>query len=128
MNDVILIPSQGKQPFEVVFYQDSQGRIPVADFLASLDKKTVAKVKRNLSLLEQYGPYLKRPFADKVRGPICELRIRQTRILYAFDQKIIVLLQGFLKKTNRIPENEIAKAERRLTDWVYRRQKGMIVP
>src|SRR3989338_9567079 len=108
MDDVILIPGQGKQPFEVVFYQDSQGRVPVADFLASLDKKTAAKVKRNLSLLEQYGPYLKRPFADKVRGPICELRIRQARILYAFDQKIIVLLQGFLKKTNRIPENEIA--------------------
>jgi hypothetical protein len=47
------------------------------EILDGLDKKSRAKVAANLSLLEEEGPHLKRPYADVVRGKIRELRIRE---------------------------------------------------
>ena len=45
------------------------------NFSYGLDKKTRAKAAAYLSLLEEEGPNLKRPYADVVRGKIRELRI-----------------------------------------------------
>lgn len=57
-----------------------------------------------------------------MRDKIRELRIPygrlQWRILYFFDGRTIVLTQGFLKKTDAVPEAEIARAVRRMNDWL----------
>ena len=63
--------------YNLVFYMTERGDSPVDDFLDGLDKKSRAKVAAHLSLLEEQGPNLKRPYADVVRGKIRELRIRQ---------------------------------------------------
>ena len=58
------------------------------EFLDRLDQRPRAKVAALISLLEEEGPNLKRPFADIVKGKIRELRIHhssnQYRILYFF--------------------------------------------
>lgn len=83
----------------------------------------------HLSLLEDKGPTLKRPYADVVRGKIRELRIHyrsnQYRILYFFklrDQ--IILVHAFSKKTQRLKERDIELAERRMEDWMRRLPAG----
>ena len=88
-----------------------------------LDKKSRAKVAAHLSLLEEQGPDLRRPYADVVRGKIRELRIHlgsnQYRILYFFqlnDQ--IVLVHAFAKKTQQLKKGDIVLAERRMQDWI----------
>jgi phage-related protein len=65
-----------------------------------------------LSLLEEQGPNLKRPYADIVRGKIRELRIhyssRQSRIPYffqMFDQ--IVLVHAFSKKMQQLKKQNM---------------------
>ena len=61
--------------YNLVFYTTDRGDSPIDDFLDELDKKARAKVAAHLSLLEEQGPHLKRPYADIVRGKIRELRI-----------------------------------------------------
>jgi phage-related protein len=90
--------------YNLVFYTTERGDSPVDDFFDSLDKKSRAKVAAHLSILEELGPNLKRPYADVVRGKIRELRIRkssnQYRILYFFELRDqIILVHAFLKKT-----------------------------
>ncbi len=68
--------------YNLIFYTTERGNSPLDDFLDDLDKKARAKVMAHLSLLEEQGPNLKRPYADLVRGKIRELRIRHTSNQY----------------------------------------------
>lgn len=93
--------------YNLILYTTDRGDSPIDEFLDGLDKKSRAKVAAYLSLLEDEGPNLKRPYADVVRGKIRELRIHyssnQYRVLYFFhvrDQ--IVLVHAFSKKTQHI--------------------------
>ncbi len=111
--------------YNLIFYTTERGDSPVDDFLDSLDKKSRAKVAALLSLLEEQGPNLKRPYADVVRGKIRELRIHhssnQYRILFFFQaREQIVLAHAFSKKTQQLKEKDIELAERRMEDWVER--------
>ena len=115
--------------YNLVFYTTERGDSPVDDFLDGLDKKSRAKVAAHLSLMEEQGPHLKRPYADVVRGKIRELRIHQSsnqyRILFFFqacDQ--IVLAHAFSKKTQQLKEKDIELAERRMEDWIRRLATG----
>jgi phage-related protein len=115
--------------YSLVFYTTERGDSPVDDFLDELDKKSRAKVAAHLSLLEEQGPHLKRPYADVVRGKIRELRIRQGsnqyRILYFFQVRDqIVLTHAFSKKTQQLKETDIKLAERRMEDWLRRFSAG----
>jgi phage-related protein len=115
--------------YNLVFYTTERGDSPIDDFLDELDKKSRAKVAAYLSLLEEQGPNLKRPYADGVRGKIRELRIHhssnQYRILYFFQlRKQIVLVHAFSKKTQQLKEKDIELAERRMEDWMRRFPAG----
>ena len=115
--------------YNLIFYTAERGDSPLDDFLDGLDKKSRAKVAAYLSLLEEQGPNLKRPYADIVRGKIRELRIdhssNQYRILYFFqilDQ--IVLVHAFSKKTKQLKKKDIDVAEKRMEDWIRRFPTG----
>jgi hypothetical protein len=59
--------------YRILFYTTERSDSPLDDFLDGLDKKSRAKVAAHISLLEEYGPHLKRPYADVVRGKFREL-------------------------------------------------------
>ncbi|MCX5818403.1 MAG: type II toxin-antitoxin system RelE/ParE family toxin [Deltaproteobacteria bacterium] len=115
--------------YNLIFYTTERGDSPLDDFLDGLGIKARAKVAAYLSLLEEQGPNLKRPYADIVRGKIRELRIHyssnQYRILYFFqmpDQ--IVLVHAFSKKTQQLKSRDIELAEKRMEDWMRRFPMG----
>lgn len=115
----------------IVFYTTVRGDSPVKDFLDGLDVKARAKVVAFIKLLAQEGHGLRRPYTDTVRGKVRELRIpyrtNQYRVLYFFFLKdFIVLLHGFTKKTQRIPEREIKRAECNMQDFINRYKTGEI--
>ena len=115
--------------YSLVLYTTERGDSPLDEFLDRLDKKSRAKVAAHLSLLEEQGPNLKRPYADIVRGKIRELRIHfssnQFRILYFFQVRDqVVLLHGFSKKTQQLKEKDIELAERRMEEWMQRHPSG----
>ena len=110
--------------YEVLFYQTAGGVSPVDEFLDSLEVHIRAKFEKWLEQLEEHGPNLPRPFADVVYGKIRELRLKfgtmHYRFLYFFAGKKIIVTHGFIKKTPRVPEEEIARAIRHMNDFLAR--------
>lgn len=111
--------------YTILYYQTLRGTSPVHEFLLELDKKTRAKARRVIDYLGEHGPNLVRPYADTINGKIRELRIsfshNNVRILYFFFVRHeVVLLHGFLKKTDALDPNDIEMAERRMADWIRR--------
>lgn len=111
--------------YEVEFYRTRRGDSPVDEFLDGLEFRPRAKVEKWLALLEEQGPFLPRPFADVLEGPIRELRVgfgrMELRLLYfVHDRTVVVITHGFLKKTRRVDPAEIAKAFTARTDWLAR--------
>jgi phage-related protein len=110
--------------YEVEFYKDRKERCFAIEFLNKLQTKVRAKVAKWVDKLEIEGPNLPRPYTDTVRGKIRELRVsfssNKYRFLYFFFDKRIIITHGFLKKTDRIPEGEIKRAERIMQDFLER--------
>src|SRR3990170_5382598 len=110
----------GKE-YEVIFYTDVKGQCLTKEFLDKLPDKAKGKALKWIQKLEEDGPNLTRPYADIVRGKIRELRLifssRHLRFLYFFYHKYIVITHGFIKRTDKISENEIERAHRSMYDF-----------
>jgi phage-related protein len=104
--------------YSIIYYERENGDCPVREFIHRFDAvRERPIIYARLALLEEHGPQLKRPYADFLRDKIYELRFKiskqQVRILYFFAQdKKIVLTNALIKKTTRVPENEIERAIR----------------
>lgn len=91
--------------------------LPAAvEFLMDLSGPAKEKAEAFLLLLKVKGPDLHRPHSDVLRGKIRELRCGfarlENRFLYFFHDKRVIVTHGFLKKTGRVPDGEIQRAER----------------
>ncbi len=78
-----------------------------------------------LSILEEKGPNLPRPYADLLQEGIHELRVKlsgqQVRMLYFFCYRnYIVLTHALIKHTARVPTQDIAKAKQYREDFLSR--------
>lgn len=86
-------------------------------FIGSIEKSTIAKVLRTIDLLEMFGHKISFPHSKKVCSYLFELRIRgkqEVRIFYAFHNNEAILLHGFVKKSNHIPQKELRVALQKL--------------
>lgn len=110
--------------YEILFYIKANGECPIDGFLDSVPVKARAKIEKWLQLLEECGPDLPRPYADTVRDKIRELRVifgsNQYRLLYFFFADKIILTHGFIKKSQKVPEEEIERAIRLMKDFQER--------
>jgi len=98
--------------FETRFLEESN------KFLAGLDAKAAQKVLNNIDLAEQTNdPKL----FKKLNKDIWELRTRyaglQIRLLAFWDstdikETLVIATHGFIKKVDKVPENEIDRAIR----------------
>ncbi|MBI4802980.1 MAG: type II toxin-antitoxin system RelE/ParE family toxin [Elusimicrobia bacterium] len=111
--------------YTVVFYQDENGCSQPLDYLKSLNRKHEAKAKKWLTLLQEYGPNLPRPYADVLERNVRELRPaiehHQHRFLYVICGKTILITNAFLKKTQVAPKSEIERSKRTFANWLRRK-------
>ena len=124
---ILSVKGGGMRKFEVLFYEKKDGTQPAKDFLLSLDKKMRAKMLSTISILADNGNELREPYSKSLSDGIFELRARSgsdiTRVLYFFYvDKHIILTNGFVKKTQKTPQEEIAKAKKYREDYVQRRE------
>lgn len=115
--------------YRIAFYRDERGQEPVRDFIDALSSKTQQKILAWINKLQEEGPFLRRPYADKVKDKLYELRIRfssdSIRILYFFYLRDkIVLLHGFRKKDWKIHRSDMELAERRMDRFIRQYEEG----
>jgi len=87
--------------WKIDYYETSQGKSPIFDFIESLDPTAKSKVSNTLDSLEEFGTKLGPPHIKKVTGTsFWELRIlgsHSIRIFYvAASSKSFLLLHGFI--------------------------------
>ena len=115
INEDKITAGNRRMQFMVAFYEKSDGTKPAVEFLQSLDNKMRAKMLRAIGLLQEFGGDLREPFSKPLGDGIFELRAQVgnniSRVLYFFIVgKRIILTNGFIKKTQKTPEREIALA------------------
>jgi phage-related protein len=111
--------------FKVLYYETEEKESFVKDFIDGLDILEKAKVFSWITLLEEHGPLLPRPYADLLEDGVHELRIKvsgaQERILYFFCYKnFIILTHNFTKTTGKVPKSEIKRAKKLREDFLKR--------
>jgi len=114
-----------KSKWQVLYYETAEGERPVEKFIDSRKDRDQAKIFSWISLLEEQGPNLPRPYADLLTDGIHELRVKlsgdQVRILYFFCYKdYIILTHTFIKQTSSVPQGEIKKAQTCRADFLSR--------
>lgn len=115
-----------KQPqFKVIFYQTLQGTEPVRDWLQDLDKSERLHLGQAIMTLQMNGPALPMPYACPLGKGLYELRERigkvRYRIFYSFDGDRLVILLHAATKDQRVIEDDIALARKRLKDYLERK-------
>ena len=101
----------------VRFFATEAGSEPVREWLKGLsaqDRKTIGEDIKTV----QFGWPLGMPLVDHIEGDIWEVRIkldnRIARVLFVIDKHTMILLHGFIKKSQRTPKPEIDLAKQRL--------------
>jgi phage-related protein len=107
-----------KTPLEVVFFRSNAGTEPVRDWLKKLPKEDRKAIGKDIKTA-QYGWPLGMPLVKKVDKDLWEIRShlenRISRVLLTMIEEKFVLLHGFIKKTQKIPKNDIVIAKKRLS-------------
>jgi len=98
------------------------------EFIGSLNEKEKLKLKYILSLMET-NERMPVKFIKYIRDGLYELRMEYNgniyRIFFIFDEdRIVVLFNGFQKKTQKTPENEINKALKIKEDYYGYKQSS----
>jgi len=114
----------------VDFYRLPNSNSPVEAFLDSLTGRQAQKVLWVLQLIEELDAVPRQYFKKLIDSEgIWEVRIQFGndifRLLGFFDRgALLILTNGFAKKTQKTPPQEIALAIRRKEEYLARRKKS----
>jgi len=101
----------------VVFFKTASGREPVREWLKSLPPKDRKRIGFDLKTVQRGWP-LGMPLIRKLGGGLWEVRShlpnRVARVIFTVDGDTMILLHGFIKKSQKTPPNELAIAHKRL--------------
>ena len=105
-----------------VFYATSSGNEPVREWLKGMTKEDRRSIGEDIAYVQYKWP-IGKPRVDHLRGAIWEVRTslgnRIARTLFAVDDSTMILLNGFIKKTQQAPTCEIALAEKRFKEYQH---------
>ncbi len=101
---------------EVVFYRTKSGNEPVREWLKSLSKRDKKVVGGDIKTV-QYGWPLGMPVVRKMGHGLWEIRSRLdkriARIMFTVRGEQMVLLHGFIKKSQKTPLEDLQLAKDR---------------
>ena len=105
-----------------VVYYKTRNNNPVKKFINSLDKRVRAKILKIFYYIKYSGIGSVLPYIKKLKGtPLWEIRVlgkTNVRIFYILvENNIVLILHGFIKKTQKTPRKEISTALNRLNIW-----------
>ena len=104
----------------VVFFRSGSGSEPVREWLKSLSAAHKKAIGEDIKTV-QFGWPLGMPLVEKIEPGLWETRSRVpdgiVRTLFTVDGEVMVLLHGFVKKTQKIPAKELSTARARLRQY-----------
>ena len=105
---------------EAVFFRSANGSEPVREWLKELPKEDRKAIGEDIAYVQYKWP-IGKPRVGHLRGDTWEVRTslgnRIARTLFAVQAGQLILLHGFIKKTQRAPDRAIELAGRRLKEW-----------
>jgi phage-related protein len=104
--------------FDAKFFREAgTGSEPVREWLKSLSREDRRAVGIDIQTVQFSWP-IGKPLADHIEGEIWEIRTRLNnriaRILFVIDGTSVVLLHGFIKKSQKTPDEALNLARQRL--------------
>lgn len=104
---------------DVVFYRTEAGNEPVREWLKSLPREDRKVVGEDIKTA-QYGWPLGMPLIRKLERGLWEVRSSINtgiaRVLFTVHDNLMILLHGFVKKSQKTPQTELNTARRRLNN------------
>jgi phage-related protein len=105
---------------DAVFFRSKVGNEPVREWLKGLAKEQRKAIGEDIAYVQFKWP-IGKPRVDHLRGAIWEVRSsldnRIARTLFAVAGGQMVLLHGFIKKTQHTPDSDIELALKRFKEW-----------
>jgi len=115
---------------EIKFYKNTSGQCPVQDFIRALPTKERKKLLWVLALIRDI-PMVPQEYFKKLQNTdgIWEVRAcyagKAFRLLGFLDKdNLVILTNGFTKKTQKTPPQEIELAERRKKEYKEGKKYG----
>src|SRR5438552_4537970 len=110
----------GPRRLGAVFFRSGGGNEPVREWLKGLPKDQRRIIGEDIAYVQFKWP-IGKPRVDHLRGAVWEVRTsldnRIARTLFAVEGGQMVLLHGFIKKTQQTPNEHIALADKRFKEW-----------
>jgi phage-related protein len=108
------------KPIPAAFWRSASGREPVREWLRGMavrDRQTIGDDLRKV----QFGWPIGMPLVRKLADHLWELRTslpgnREARLLFTTGDAQLVILHGFMKKSQKTPAPELDLALRRLRE------------
>lgn len=102
------------------FYRTSAGIEPVRDWLKGLTPEDRREIGQDIATVE-YGWPVGMPVSRPLGQGLWEVRStlpgnRVARVIFCIAQGHMVLLHGFVKKTQKTPDEDLALARRRMRE------------
>ena len=105
------------RPIPVRFFRLDSGREPVRDWLKRLPKEHRKAIGEDIKTVQFAWP-IGMPLVRKMDDDLWEVRSHISsgiaRTFFTVHEELIVLLHGFVKKSQTTPAKELATAKRRL--------------
>lgn len=113
---------------KVTFYKTANGKCPVAEFIDLQPTKVALKIAWVLKAVQEIEKIPKTYFKKIVETEFYEVRVEYGGNIYRLlgffhNGNIVILTNGFQKKTNKTPKNEIEICKERMTDYLNREVK-----
>lgn len=108
-----------KYPLQVVFYRTKKNNEPVREWLKELPRSERKIIGEDIKTVQFDWP-IGMPLVRKVDVSLWEVRSkivnRISRVIFTVYGEFIVLIHGFIKKSQKIPIKDLRLAKKRLSN------------
>ena len=110
--------------FSVVFFLTDAGNEPVRDWLKTLTVEERKIIGEDIKLVQFRWP-LGLPLVRKLEADLWEVRSRiapgkSARVFFTVKGTLMILVHGFMKKSQKTPQKELNLARNRKKQWFER--------
>lgn len=110
-------PETPQPILEVRFFRTAAGNEPVRDWLKAANREDRRAIGEDIKTA-QFGWPLGMPLIRKLEKDLWEIRTTLedgiARVLFTVRNATMILLHGFIKKSQKTPKNELETARKRL--------------